>query len=210
MERLRVRIPSGPFRACSSIGRALITHPVYIMVTMRTIRDHLSQRHLDFYVHPSVMIDEDERVATFFLYNLSGKIVGYQHYRPDASKERHNHPKEGRYYTYRNKGEVAVFGLETLSFHQDVLFVVEGIFDATRLTKYQVPCIATLSNDPNRDLRNWILSLGRKIVAVCDSGKAGKKLAKVGDMVYTVPEGDLGDAPEEYVLSLIEEVLHHG
>jgi len=172
---------------------------------MRTVREHLQDRHVNLSLHRPV-VDEQERVATFFLYNLSGQIVGYQQYRPDAGKEKQNNPKEGRYFTYRLKQTVGVWGLESLHLRTDLVFVTEGIFDAARLTELGQPALAVLSNDPNHDLRNFLVCLGRKIVAVCDPDRAGRKLAKVGNFVEIMPENyDLGDAPAEYVNQLISK-----
>lgn len=172
---------------------------------MRTVRNHLRERHVNLDLHRPV-VDESERVATFFLYNLSGQIVGYQQYRPDAGKEKKNYPREGRYFTYRLKRTVGVWGLESLNLRKDLVFVTEGVFDAARLTELGQPALAVLSNDPTADLRNFLVCLGRRVVAVCDPDSAGRKLAKVGNQVEIMPDSwDLGDAPDEFVEQLISK-----
>lgn len=60
---------------------------------------HLKARHLDMYTH-RVWLDEENGLATFPLYTLNGKIVGYQQYNPAVDKKQKNHPKECRYFTY--------------------------------------------------------------------------------------------------------------
>ena len=40
---------------------------------MKTVTQHLKDRHLDLALHRP-MVDEDGRVATFLLYNLSGQL----------------------------------------------------------------------------------------------------------------------------------------
>ena len=101
---------------------------------MKTVLEHLKDRHVDLELHRPA-IDEVERVATFYLYNLSNQFVGYQQYRPDANKTKNNHPKLARYFTYRKQPTLAVWGLESLHLTPHVVFLTEGIFDAARLTE---------------------------------------------------------------------------
>lgn len=175
-----------------------------IISIMETLLQHLEKRHLDVKLHRPVL-DEVERVATFFLYNLSGELVGYQQYRPDADKTNKNNPKDSRYFTYRKKPTVAVWGVESLHLTPKVVFVTEGVFDAARLTKRGVSAVAVLSNDPTQDLRNWLSCLNRRVVAVCDNDEAGRKLAKFGDVCVFTEDHDLGDSSDEFVDKLLEE-----
>lgn len=177
--------------------------------------EHVRARHVDTDLH-YVWVDEAERVARFPLWNLSGQMVGYQAYRPDAGKVKKNDEK-GRYYT--NRGEklvpkhsktVTVWGLESW-YRSTALFVTEGIFDAARLTELGMSAVAVLSNDPSTSTKNWLLCVRqmRPVVAVCDPGKDEHKLAKVGHFAHTVtlpgmPDGDLGDADEQYVKDLVD------
>lgn len=163
--------------------------------------DHLRSRHLDIELHKPV-INEQDRVATFFLYNLSGKIVGYQQYRPDATKEKRNNPKEGRYFTYSKV--IAVFGLESFHLHKDILFVTEGIFDAARITDKGFPAIAVLSNDPAKEVKTWLRSLGKKIIVIADNDTAGRKLVKFGHASVFTKDKDLGESSDEFVSNLIQ------
>ncbi len=171
---------------------------------METVLEHLKGRHLDLNLH-NPMIDEVERVATFYLYNLTGQIVGYQQYRPDAGKTKNNHPKEARYFTFRKQPTLALWGMESFYLTPHVLFLTEGAFDAARLTERGYSALATLSNDPSPDLKNWLRMLNRKVVAVCDNDKAGLKLAKFGDVAVFTEGKDLGEADDEYVTNLLNE-----
>lgn len=182
------------------------------------LKDHLRERHVDLDLH-RVWVDDVECVATFPLWNLSGQMVGYQAYRPNASKVRKNDEK-GRYYTYRGekipKQELgakkhtktnAVWGLESW-YLSDTLFVTEGIFDAARFTELGYSALALLSNDPDTSLKNWLMCVRqtRKVVAVCDPDGAGIKLAKSGHVAHFLDAGegvDIGDAPHDYVMNLI-------
>lgn len=167
-----------------------------------TLKQHLLSRHVDLNVH-RVWFDDDEYVATFPLSNLSGMMVGYQQYRPLADKTLKNSPREGRYFTFTKKETRGFWGVESWNF-SNTLFLTEGVFDAARLTERGVSAVATLSNDPVH-LKNFFYMLNRPVVAVCDAGNAGRKLAKYGTTSVTVPEemGDLGDATNEYVDHLL-------
>jgi hypothetical protein len=182
---------------------------------MDSVLQHVRDRHVDTTLH-SVWVDELYRVATFPLWNLSGKMVGYQAYRPEASKVRKNDLK-GKYYTWRGpklvpkrSQTVAVWGMESWRL-SNTLFVFEGVFDAARVTTLGYSAVALLSNDPDTSVKNWLACVRqtRPVVAVCDPGQAGFKLAKVGHHAHVVnlpndPDGDLGDAPHEYVQQLVD------
>lgn len=164
------------------------------------IKQHLKQRYLNFDVH-SPILDEQNQIATFLLYNLSGQIIGYQRYNPNGNKN-----IKGKYFTWRNRTTVALWGLETLTISKSPIFITEGIFDATRLTFHHQTAFATLANDPPRDYWNFLSLLNRPIVVVCDNDTAGRKLAKFGHYVEIPPDNkDLGEAPDDYVMYLIDK-----
>lgn len=168
------------------------------------LKSHLLSRHMNLELHNPVL-DNEENVATFYLWNLSGKMVGYQQYRPDATKEKKNDPRSGRYFTVRKSPTVAVWGTESLNLNNNLVFVCEGIFDAARFTNRGFPALAVLSNDPTQDVRNWLGCLARRVVVVCDSGDAGKRLKRLSRESFTVPEGDMGSASEELVSFLLQK-----
>lgn len=159
---------------------------------------------MDLSLHNPV-IDEQEHVATFYLWNLSGKLVGYQQYRPEGTKKNGNNPKEGKYFTYRRKETLGIWGVESLHLSPHVVFVTEGIFDACRLTQFGYSALAVLSNNPSLDLRNWLMMLNRSVVVVADNDKAGRKLVKFGHYVEFTEEHDLGDSSDEYIKNLISK-----
>ena len=167
---------------------------------------HLRSRHLDIDLHKP-LLDEDAGVVTFLLYNLSGQIVGYQQYRPNAPKIAQNEARAGRYFTYKGSNKVAVFGLESLHLTPNVVFVTEGVFDAARLTSKGVSALAVLSNKPTSDVKNFLNSLGRLVVVVCDNDKAGRMLASVGHVAVFLDEKDLGESSEEAVDALVKKFV---
>lgn len=169
---------------------------------METLVEHLKKRHLDLELHRPVL-DLENDVATFYLWNLSGKFCGYQQYRRFGEKKPQNNPKQGKYFTYSKQPTLAVWGVESLHLTPDVVFVCEGVFDAARLTAKGVSALAVLSNNSGKDLSNWLMMLNRKVVAVCDNDNAGRKLAKFGDVAVFCEDHDLGDSSDEFVNNLV-------
>lgn len=174
---------------------------------MTTVREHLVSRHMDLDLHRP-HINEEERAVTFLLWNLSGQIVGYQRYRPDETKEKHNDPRFGRYFTRVAKHTIAVWGLESVHLTPTTLFVTEGVFDAARLTNMGYSAIAVLSCDVPHYLRTWLNTLFVKTIAVCDGDAAGGKLAKLGDRSVSLLGHDLGDADDDEVRYIVEQLLN--
>ena len=192
-------------------GLAPLCH-VHILVDFRNqksynvsmdVKVHLLERGLnpDLYT-----VSWDDETACFALWNLSGQWVGYQQYRPFASKTCRNDPREGRYFTWA-KNRLAVWGLETWDFRPDVLFLTEGVFDACKLHNLGLPAVAVLANDP-KSLRPWLGSLARRTVAVCDDDAAGAKLGRLCDRSVTTQGGkDLGDMTQDQVREFVSKLF---
>jgi hypothetical protein len=172
------------------------------MIKMNTL-NHLKERHLDINRH-RVFISDDDSCVTFPLWNFSGSMVGYHRYRPFADKKKCN-ATDGRYYTFRKSYGHTPWGLESYYFNNGPIFLTEGIFDACRITERGYTALAVLSNNPPKDFKNFLSFLTRPIVAVLDNDKAGDKLAKFGEYVEVVPEGDLGDSSDDYVTELLNK-----
>lgn len=171
-----------------------------------TVHNHLLSRHLDMSLH-RVWVAEELGCATFPLYNLSGQLLGYQRYRPSASKALNNDPREGRYYTRLVRGDLGVWGLESWNL-SETLFLTEGLFDAARLTARGYSAVAVFSNEPSRSAREWLYAAcsNRRLVAVCDNDEAGRKLAKFGHTHHVMADGkDLGEASDAYVTNFLKE-----
>lgn len=149
-----------------------------------------------------VIIDEESGDTYFFLYNLSGQLVGYQKYNPNYSKVNKN-PQLAKYFTWvsdEGRGKkIAVWGLEYFDMNLPYIFLVEGVFDAARIREAGYPAIALLCNDPSSSLTRWLSTLPQTKIVIYDNDKAGRKLRRVGNYSYTVPTGkDVNDlTPEE-------------
>ena len=177
---------------------------------------HLQGRDLDMNLH-RVWLDTDAVVATFPLWTLAGVMCGYMSYRPLEDKEKRNDEEKGRYYKFVTFHEnpprkklpltVPVWGLESWHLSR-TLFVLEGIFDATRLTKRGYSAIAVLTNNArNKSLKRFlhVVKAGRRVVSVTDPDEGGQMLANVGHETVSVECGtDLGAAPDFYVDNLVK------
>ena len=165
--------------------------------------EHLKSRHLQLERYSGIYVSED--VTCFTLWNLSGQMCGYQQYRPNAAKEKKNDPREGRYYTSihgkKNEKPLAVWGLETLDYRNDLLIVTEGIFDACRFHNYDIPAVALLSSSW-KHYRNWLLSLGRVIYKAEDEN--GSSLGPFPNI--PCPEKDFGECTEEQMELVCAEI----
>lgn len=170
------------------------------------VRQHLVERHMNT---TKYAVSWDDETACFLLFDLSGRLVGYQQYRPHAPKTMRNDPRDGRYYTYftgtKAEKQFSVWGLETWNYSPSVLFVTEGIFDAVRLHNLGYSAVAVLSNDP-KFLRNWLFLVRqqRTVVVVCDDDAAGRKLAKFGTVALVASGSkDLGDMSDDEVIKTV-------
>ncbi len=159
-------------------------------------------------VHKAILSSE---VATILLYNLCGQIVGYQRYNPSFPSAfpgdgKQSNLRDRRYYNYVTKGQIGLFGVETFSLHAPCVFITEGIFDACRLTNKGACAFAMLTNNPSTSMRNFLSSLGKPVVAICDNDTAGIKLQKCGHYFEYVRDAkDLGDSSEEFVEYLLDK-----
>lgn len=162
----------------------------------------LQRRSLNVDLYQGVYTCKD--VVFFALWDLTGRLVGFQQYRPGANKEKRNDPKEGRYYTSvhgdKNERPIAVWGLESYHFRQDVLVICEGIFDACRCHNEDIPAVALLSSS-YKPYKNWLTSTGRKIYKLEDDH--GSKLGPYENIELPTHRSDLGDCTDEEIKNLL-------
>ncbi len=189
------------------------------MILLKTILEeydiigHLRSRGVDP-DKTTVLLDKENGIATFLLYNLSGKLVGYQRYNPRGDKKDHTNSLMAKYYNYVTKegdkhSSIAVWGLDTVDMSEPYLFVTEGIFDIVKLKNLGLPGIAVLSNNPTH-LKPWFKILNKKIIAVLDSDDSGSKLRNIADYYISTPSPykDLGEMPDEEVNKFILPIIN--
>jgi hypothetical protein len=173
---------------------------------MTTVAETLKNRYFDVNRH-TVWVSEPERVAVVPLWNLSGQLTGYHHYRPDRLKDENNHPYDSRYFTRVTNAPVTVWGLESW-YYSNTLFILEGLFDAARVTWNGFSAVSVFSSDIGKSTLGWLnmVKQFRPVVAICDNDAAGVKLAKHGHEYYTVQSAkDFNEADEAEVLSFLQK-----
>jgi len=178
---------------------------------MTYMTDHLKSRFFDVERYSHVALTED--TVTFPLWNMSGQMAGYQCYSPKLPKVHVDDPKQARYYTWVTKpcasktAELAVWGLETITWASPLVFLTEGVFDACRLHHHNLPALAVLGCNPQH-LAGWLKTLPAFKVACVQGDAAGKKLAAFGDAVVMLPAGkDVGDLTEVEFEELFRKYL---
>lgn len=158
---------------------------------METLAQHVKKRGYERHRYNDYL-DENENILVTLLWNLSGKCVGYQNYRRAHDKKKKNNETDGKYYTYHSPSEHAVFGLESLAWFTGPILITEGMFDAACLHDLNFPALGLLMNDP-KELANWLVCLGRPIIAIMD-GDSSCKLNKYAHHAIRCPEGlDIND-----------------
>ena len=187
------------------------------LIVTESISDHLRSRGMDP-DRPTVVVDEKTGTATFLLYDLGGRRVGYQQYNPEGSKKISGHGKQAgekdlaKYFTFvGDEGKVkklAVWGVDTMDPDDPILFVTEGVFDIVKVHNAGYPGIAVLCNNP-QPLRAWFRAMGKVTVAIEDNDSSGSKLRNVCDLHFTVPDPykDLGDMPQDEVNQFLVSIL---
>lgn len=178
---------------------------------------HLKSRGVDA-SKTRYVLDEDSGDTFFFLYNLSGQMVGYQKYNPLYDKKGQNarkmkDPTKTKYYNWVGdelKGKkIAVWGLESLSFTDKYLFITEGIFDIARAHQAGYAGIAVLCNNPSPQLKNWLKTLPQTKIVIYDNDEAGEQLRKLGDYSFSVEGGkDLNDLSEEEAKEFLDDIIN--
>jgi hypothetical protein len=174
------------------------------VVGQDSIVNHLTARHFDVNKHKAWI---GEETATFPISNLSGQLIGYQQYRPGASKEPNNDPHSGRYFTRLARDRVGVWGLESWKY-SSTLFICEGVFDACKLTWLGLSAISLFSNRVSPTTASWlaVVRAHRRVVALCDSDEAGLGLARYAHRYYQFKDWkDAGEAPLSHVVGICRQ-----
>lgn len=159
--------------------------------------DHLYERGMNPYFYNVSVFDD---MAVFPLYDFSGKMVGYQNYRPFAERN-HKNVHEARYFTYLPKATNGYFGTESLM-SPGTVYLVEGVFKAGVLHRLGFPAVALMGSETKRHLTQLKL-LGRPYVGIGDNDKAGMAFAKA--LNGFVSPTDLDEMTDEAILELLNE-----
>lgn len=177
---------------------------------MTYLEEHLRERGMKPELY-NLHLDEDEGLATFLLYNFTGQITGYHQYRPAADKTKKNHPREGRYFTYVKEGQDGFFGTEYephgYNQYSKSLYVVEGVFKASKLHSLGRRAIGVLGNNPKRMKPLFkILSQRYNLIALADNDDAGMKLLNLIGRGVQTPV-DVDEMTNEDLSALLREEM---
>ena len=162
-----------------------------------------------------VIIDEETGDTFFFLYNLTGQMVGYQKYNPAYPKKGQKDlgdAKITKYYNWvgdeQDGKKIAVWGLESYDIKSKYLFITEGIFDIARVHEAGYPGVAVLCNDPNPQLAFWLKTLPQTKIVIYDNDIPGRKLRKFGDYAFSVEDvKDLNDLSPEDAKIFLDNII---
>lgn len=165
---------------------------------------HLLSRNYDPSRYQTTWFDHDENIVVFPVYDLSGRLVGYQQYRPNVTAKRLNHPKDARYFTYLPREVFGCWGYQTAQ-HSPFVFVQEGVFDASPLHMLNMPAV-TLLGATNRHVLHNLKLQGKKTLCLADNDKAGLALAAACDYSLVLPT-DVGELSLEEVFSYASTLL---
>lgn len=161
--------------------------------------EHLKSRGMRPDLYPNWGTDEE--VARFPLRNFAGQMTGYIQYRPNGGKKEQN-AQEGRYYTFITKGEIGVFGMESIDF-SPTIYLVGGMFKASTLHRLGFTSLHVSSVSP-KVLKQQLFILGRPYLAIGDNDDEGRTFAKrYGGFTSPVDIDEMGD-------SAVLEMLRHG
>lgn len=172
-----------------------------------SLKNHLESRHCFPDKHGyQVHLDEENQVATFLCFNLTGQLTGCQRYRPNAPKAKSN-DVYGRYMTRALHSHYPMWGFESFRYTKyPVTLLTEGLFNAARMHNYEFRALATLSDNP-KNMRSQLALLPGLKVALCDGDLAGNSLKKYADVALTMPTGhDVNSLPESDMTDLVSEL----
>jgi len=160
----------------------------------------------------------DNPLVTFYLYNLSGQLVGYHRYNFRIfDKGVKNDPRMGRYYTKVSRREprdsadprprdtLAVWGLEVLDRSKKTLYIVEGVFKAAVLHRLGFNAIAVLTATP-KPMKPWFKVMRQQfdLVGIGDPDAAGQKLVNTVGKGFQSPK-DLDEMTDQEILELLRK-----
>ena len=144
---------------------------------------------MNFDLYTGAGIEGD--VARFPMRDFSGRMTGYMQYRPDGDKKTQN-SEVGRYFTFITKGEVGVFGMESLNF-SETIYLVGGMFKAAALHRLGFTALH-VSNVSPKLLKPQLFVLNRPFLAIGDNDDEGRTFAaRYGGFTSPVDVDEMAD-----------------
>jgi Toprim-like len=178
----------------------------------KNMYDHLKQRGVQDFNGVVVSLN----YTIFYIYDILG-IVGYQQYNPLGTKDHKDKPKKEdmKYYTFlsdifQKNYKAAFWGYQHYDKSKNIIFLVEGVFDAYKVINAGYNCLATLGNEPSV-LREqlYLLRQYHTIIVIADDDKAGRKLLKYGHKGFICKGGkDLGELSQKEANAFLLNILN--
>ena len=142
-------------------------------------------------------------IARFPLRNFSGMMTGYIQYRPNGDKKSQN-AEAGRYYTFITKGEIGVFGMESL-YLSKTIYLTGGMFKASTLHRLGFAALHVSSVSP-KVLKHQLYILNRPYIAIGDNDDEGRTFAqRFGGFTSPVDVDEMADSD---VLEMLNAYSH--
>jgi hypothetical protein len=138
-------------------------------------------------------------VARFPLRNFAGMMTGYIQYRPNGDKKAQN-AETGRYYTFITKGEIGIFGMESLHL-SETIYLTGGMFKAATLHRLGFAALHVSSVSP-KVLKHQLYILNRPYIAIGDNDDEGRTFARrFGGFTSPI---DVDEMPDTDVLAMLK------
>lgn len=134
---------------------------------------HLRQRGLNPDLYPTAFADRD--VVVFYLTDFSGRVVGFQQYRPAGDKKLVN-KDAGKYWSYSPKETIAVLGLASLD-NPGPVYLTGGLFKAATLHRLGYAALH-VSATSYKLLKPQLWLLNRTYLAVGDNDAEGAQFVR--------------------------------
>ncbi len=136
---------------------------------------HLALRAKGYTPH-SLVLDLDAEMANFLLYQPKTlALVGVLEYNWLGAKKPGRNVKGNKYFSQSVRGKLGVYGMESVTDWDEVVYVVEGVWDAIALHALGYQAVAVLTCNP-KAIRKWLKSFNS--VALCDGDAAGLTLQR--------------------------------
>lgn len=161
---------------------------------------HLLNRGMNPNLYPFAGIERD--VARFPMYDFSGRMTGFNQYRPNGEKKAPNDPQLGKYFSYVSDKQVSVFGLESFLFSKQI-YLVGGMFKAATLHRLGYTALRVSGVSPKALLPQLQL-LRRPWYAIGDNDLEGVTfVSRYGGFQSPC---DVDEMPDEAVHQMLEQL----
>lgn len=164
---------------------------------------HLNSRKYDVERYKHHYIDEENEIATFYLFDRDHRWTGFQKYNPNSTlKKINNSEQDGRYFNHNLKGELCVWGLENLTYNGS-LFVTESIFKSAAIHMAGFDSVTQLTSGCSKQFLDLVYGIDSHAIFIGDNDPAGIKFSKYMPGGFVL-EKDLDEYPTEELRKILK------